>query len=425
MNIFLLCNNRKWTLKSDKEHTIGNSEDCDVPILDTESETNYQFKLGFDSEVNAWYVDSLGNRKILIGSLPFERTAIRYQTTIIAPNSTVFTVMPEIAQKKGAYTPPQVSSTAAVPIGSQVSPIFPTTNRGTYSQQPIFNQQPASAQSLQRPATSSISKQYDSASKTVDLGFKWFRISSPEDGVGIELKTYKLVQTYVADRTKVKRVCEKLHERVLESVREGKMGDAIERAFTYKKGLDDRRTFIRVLRDNMHGVRTTIFIRFLDYGDNLYIGLNVYVLGNLSLWKLFIKLAISGVVLLPLLTGALGLSVFLIPLLIVMWWKLFWRTAYEDGQFGLALRQEFPGDLGSDLFNIDDISMFSKSTLYLATDAIHKVFEEEGLPLESLDNYINQINNITNVNTEGGNIVNAAIGVANKIIGNQPTEIQS
>lgn len=38
--------------------------------------------------------------------------------------------------------------------------------------------------------------------RIVRLGFKWFKISSPDDGVGLELRGYRLLNTYDADRQK-------------------------------------------------------------------------------------------------------------------------------------------------------------------------------------------------------------------------------
>ena len=51
------------------------------------------------------------------------------------------------------------------------------------------------------------------------------------------------------------------------------------------------------------------------------------------------------------------------------------------------------------------------------TKTIRDVFEQEGLPLEALDNFIQQINNTVNVSTEGGAIsmVGSAIGAGNTI----------
>ena len=97
-----------------------------------------------------------------------------------------------------------------------------------------------------------------------------------------------------------------------------------------------------------------------------------------------------------------------------MWWKLVWRMIYER-KIGLAFLQEFPS-IGGGPFDHDDVFMFAKSTVHLAVNAIHEVFEEEDLPLKSLDDFRDNINYITNVNVNSGiiNMINSAIGNSNK-----------
>ena len=197
------------------------------------------------------------------------------------------------------------------------------------------------------------------------------------------------------------------------SVNDGTLGDAKTRPLIYRKnaGIDeDIRKYILITRDTMHGNRTTVLVRFLEYGENLYVGLDVYSLGQLSWLKLLKKVVITAVL--------MGLSFLLIPLFIIpiLWWKLVWRAIYEK-RIWLAVRQEFPGQIGGVPYDFDDVFMFSKSTVNLVTKTIREVFEEEGLPVEDLNTFIQQINNVTNVSTEGGAIsmIGSALGAGNKI----------
>lgn len=208
-------------------------------------------------------------------------------------------------------------------------------------------------------------------------------------------------------RQKVGRATEKLYERVLQKVNDGTLGEGVRIInFWYEKGGDSRK-IIRISSDTEHGVRTTIFVRFLGHGDNLYVALNAYVLGDLDIRRFLIKVFISSIL--------LAFSWMLIPLaiLILIWWKLVWRIRYE-GKVGLAFRQEFPGGIGNDLFNLDDIAMFSQSAVSLIVPTMKQVFEEEGLPTEQLEEYAARINNIT-VDTGGGNILGGAIGMNNQV----------
>jgi hypothetical protein len=251
--------------------------------------------------------------------------------------------------------------------------------------------------------------------KTISLGNKWFKIGSPEDGVGIEIPSFRLYQTYRLDRDRLAGICESLYDKVYQAVNEGSLGNARTRVVFYRKDtleLDDRRKYILVTRDTAHGIRTTIFIRFLSFGDNLYVGLDVYVLGGLNWLKFLLKLAFSLILIPWILLG--------IPLIviIVIWWKLFWRVQYE-GKFWLALRQEFPGKVESDSFDSDDTLMFSKTTLHMAIRVIRDVFQEEEIPLDSLDYYASSINNVSNISisTGGGafEMIGSALGNANSV----------
>jgi hypothetical protein len=60
--------------------------------------------------------------------------------------------------------------------------------------------------------------------------------------------------------------------------------------------------------------------------------------------------------------------------------------------------------------------MFAKSTVHLAVMTIRDVFSEESLPIDSLDSFIQSINNIT-IDTGGGalNMIGSAIGIGNKV----------
>ena len=175
---------------------------------------------------------------------------------------------------------------------------------------------------------------------------------------------------------------------------------------------EDIRKYLLVTRDTIHGNRTTVFMRFLEYGDNLYLGLDVYSLGRIN-WLWF-----SGRVLLTLIMFPFIWA--LIPALVIgfLWWKIVWRMLYER-KIWLALRQEHPGKIGIGPFDYDDVVMFSKSTLHLAVMAIRDVFDEEGLPIESLDYFIQQINtgDSYSFDTGGGSLsmANVALGKGNKI----------
>lgn len=272
---------------------------------------------------------------------------------------------------------------------------------------------------------------------TQEIQLEEFGLNAPTDGAGIELPSFSLYQTYYVDRSKLQQVCQKLYDRVFTEVKKGSLGNAKARLLTYSKN-NDKRTYIVVTRDTIYQTRTTIFIRFLSYGDNLYIGLDTYVIGKLNwvaliltiLWKflVFIIILIANKGVEPYVFNYLNWSEFIIKniwdlfIYIIIFAGVFFpgiklikRIIYERN-IGLALRQEFPGIIGLGPFDTDDIMMFAKSTLHTAVISVRHVFKEEGLPVESLDLFAENINNIT-ISTGGGllNMAGSIIGIKNKM----------
>jgi hypothetical protein len=86
----------------------------------------------------------------------------------------------------------------------------------------------------------------------------------------------------------------------------------------------------------------------------------------------------------------------------------------------LAIRQEHPGKIGFGPFDSDDVIMFSKCTVHLAVTTVRDVFKEFDLPVDSLDEFIVGINNITidnsiKVDNRGGSIAHSAVGSSNTL----------
>jgi hypothetical protein len=246
-----------------------------------------------------------------------------------------------------------------------------------------------------------------SKQRVVNVG-GFFNLNQPSDGSGIELSYYCLYQTYRIERAQVERICNKLYEAVFTEIDKGRLADARVRLTGYRENIrNEQRTYIVVTRETICKTRTTIYMRFLSYGDNLYVGIDTYVLGKVNWGALLFRIIFSSLfVVIPI----------LLPLLFFLWQKLVRRIRIEENII-LALRQEFPGSLRNGPFDLDDVLMFVKSTLHTAVDSVRQVFEEEGIPLESLDEFARNINNNINISTQGGTLsmVGSMIGMGNKI----------
>lgn len=369
----------EYTLKPFREYIVG-SEDgrCNI-LVGLIAPGNIGFR--YESDEDRWFVDNLAvDKVVLINGQPVTSYAITSETRIKIDDSTMLVASPSMF----------VHSSSAVRLRSGDRGLT-----GEYSSPKSF----AGSNRPQNPA------------QQVDLGWKRFKIGSPEDGVGLRLNRFNLHQTYSVESSKIELVCDKLYERVYQSVKGGTLGDAKARFLRFRKK-EDSRTYILVVRETIHGNRTTAFIRFFGYGDNLYLGFDVYTLGDLEWWGL------RGVLARVILTAILlmgFLTIFPLFIIVIIWWKLIWRTFYE-GNLGLAFRQEFPGAIGGGPFDYDDVIMFAKSAAHLSVTKIRDVFEEEGLPVDSLDLFIQNINNSSfSIDTGGGSInaIGSNIGFGN------------
>ena len=162
-----------------------------------------------------------------------------------------------------------------------------------------------------------------------------------------------------------------------------------------------------ITHDTLYGARTTVFIRFLSYGDNLYLALDTYVLGKPEWESLVKRVLISALISLPIITA---------PFVILLWLKMIQRVNNESNLM-LALRQEFPGGIVEGPFDLDDILMFAKSTIQKSITAVVDIFIEEEISIEALGKYAVTVNNVTvnNTNSGGGtfNMSGATTGVNN------------
>ncbi|MFK8185251.1 MAG: FHA domain-containing protein [Phormidesmis sp.] len=418
---------QNYELIPGRRYIAGSDKDCSLPLPDSSDVSTHHIEFNFSSNEGVWQLKEISqkNNVLVNGISLFQYRPVTYyqinsQTRIDIGREISLVAIPSGIEASTTYN--DAPSTTEQPSAlARESERVATQRLGGVS---TVLQDSAPKGSQDRVESSSIARGFDSLSwqnigtpSIIKLGFSWFKAGAPADGVGLKIRAFDLQHTYRLDQKEnnIDSICEKLYVRVYQAVSEGRLGDSKVRPVIYAKDTakaPDRRRYILITRDTVHGNRSTVFVRFIEFGENLYVGLDVYTLGDVSWFKVLKKGAITAALffLSPL---TLFLSLFSIP---IIWWKLFWRISYEKNVM-LAIRQEFPGTIGGGPFDYDDVFMFSKSTVSLIVKTVRNVFEEEKLPLESLDAFIQQINNVTQINTEGGAIsmVNSAVGTDNKV----------
>lgn len=283
----------------------------------------------------------------------------------------------------------------------------------------------------------------------VSLG-RFPKLTDPSDGAGIELPGFKLYHSYRVGKDRVNSLCNKLYEHVFSQITAGSLGEARARLIKYvdSDGEQTRiegdyryeRTYIVISRDTPRSTRATAFIRFHSFGDHLYLGLDSYALGGVR-WSTVIKRIFVTIVLYILCNrlvntvrsatafGAFGSSgqsdpsfflwLIFFAFLTYFWWELIRRLLQNEGKPIFSLRQAFVKPADSGTFNSDDVVMFLKPTLHTAVLAVREVLADENLPVETLDDFAKNINNINNISIEtGGGLLQmfgSAIGIGVKM----------
>jgi hypothetical protein len=368
---------KTYTLKPLRDYILGSGEEFDIPLsIDVGQSIDY-LKLSYNQDEKVWYVyeTNSGSCMAVDGKL-MHKSSIERETNICLADRYFLILTPH----------PDVQD-------HQLMSLKPL-NQFSHNAFNIDN----------------------TAIPIVQLGWKWFKIASPSDGVGIRLPAFDLNQTYAVNRDRLHDLCKLLYQKVYESVSNGKLQDAKVRLIKYSKSSllqADTRPYLVITRDTIHGNRTTVFMRFHEFGDNLYVGLDVYSLGGVK-WLTFLLRVGATLALLP----SMLLVIPILPI-VALWWKIFWRFKYER-KLWLAIRQEHPGRIGFGPFDSDDVIMFSKCTVHLAVTTVRDVFKESGLPVDSLDEFILSINNISidnsfKVDNRGGTISHSAVGIGSTL----------
>lgn len=272
----------------------------------------------------------------------------------------------------------------------------------------------------------------------------FFDRSDPAASIGIELSGFSLYYLYSdLGIEKVKKVQQELYNRVYSKIDEKvKSSDIIDVSYNIYQYVDNQhqhkegaRDYLEVVRETPRGTRATVLARFLTYGDDLFLSVSSYVMGEQDNGKFLQRVLFSLPLLLllscPLLwlfpstinsfqpgvpTGETiqqtlsfmlcSLVFCLIPvaLLLVLLWVDVIRGFSLHRSLGLSIRQAFNTVPQTDTFNVDDIFMFYKSVIPTILYTIREVFNENEIDTKTLDEFITSVNNVTNISQTVNNI---------------------
>lgn len=271
-------------------------------------------------------------------------------------------------------------------------------------------------------------------------------IHDPTDFAGIRQSSFSIARTYVVGKEQLPETCDDLYTHVINKLNSEAVGKISLRTTDYldslQRGKEAPRRYIVIESNTNRGTRSSIFIRFLPFGDNLYVGIESYVLGTIDWFNLAIRIFITFI---PIMVIFLYISItvavnsftsqfnqfgerqssglgsgFLCCLIpAILFFLLLWidvlRAFNQHGNLALALRQNISKSPNNQSFNNDDVLMFFKSSLPLVIFSVREVFDKHKLPIKSLEDFATNVNNVVNISTGGGclSIIGSAIGGRN------------
>ena len=423
LRVLLESTGQSWTLQPNREYLMGTSPDCDIMVTPIDNSIAY-IKFKFDNIGSFWHVENLQKSDFttLLNTQTLTRSIIQAQSQLKVVGQSIV-LLPEMANNPQPVYTQQRDASSLDPIVDKVAEyakiglanankLVESARETTYE----VNERSSDHNQINKL---SISQQGGVRQGERVITLSRSGISSPTDGIGINLADYSLNTTMQISRTETTRICGELYTHVIKKINGGSLGNARGRIITYKVNLysgEDLRDYIIANHTTLDKTRTTILIRFLESGDNLYLGLDAYVLGQLNQLKFFgyifmtiiVPLFVSNTLANILNMSSMVIFPFWVLITLFMWRKVITRYRYE-GDLGVALRQEFPGKIKSSEFGSDDIIIFIKTTLYAAVSSIREVLQDKELPIESLDTFLEKVTggSTVNITNSGSGTVNA------------------
>lgn len=273
-----------------------------------------------------------------------------------------------------------------------------------------------------------------------------YDIRDPLEFAGIRQNRFCISFTYEVGKKMLPQICDELYSEVVKRAQEESVSKVSIEVNDYldasQQGKEQPRRYIVISRETNRSTRCGIFVRFLPFGDHLYIGVDSYVLGAIDWIALVVRLILTLIPLFILFSYLsfvnfinsfsspfssspfssrsssgldAGLFCCFIPLLlfVVLLWVDTIKAFRQHGNLWLALRQSASLLPSGHSFDVDDTLMFFKSALPLIIFSVRAVLQKYNIPIKSIDDTIIQnINNTVTISSGGGilSIVGSIIG---------------
>lgn len=277
-------------------------------------------------------------------------------------------------------------------------------------------------------------------------------LNDPEEFLGTWQKQFSESFVYVVPRDKVEQVHDEILQSLINKLGSGSLGNCTFRRIDYLdrayRSIEKPRNYILIEKETVRGTHLTVSLKVITMGDNLYVSIDSYSLGRIAFMPLLVRVLITLLVPLllfipvllllsrlggqvapietryspdlaiPLIYSDPGILCLIVPLLLffLLAWNRVIRAWSRHRNLILALRQAFLGPINTHSFDIDETIMFFKSALPLVTYSIHNVLEKYDLPIKNLEQFSQNIMNVTTISNGSGNIsfIDSIFGNHNK-----------
>jgi hypothetical protein len=265
---------------------------------------------------------------------------------------------------------------------------------------------------------------------TKNFNRDYFDFRDPLENAGYLLANNNFSDSYPIGDKPMWEIINKLYGSVFQKIRADAMlsSETIveDVAFRDVRAIrEDPRRYLVIRRETNRDTHIAAYATFLPFGDHLYFSVRVILLGPTNWWKVIVSF-IPFLMFFPSFL-ALG-SITILPLaLLLFFYAILYRTIIASLRHGdpfpLALRKRFNKRDKLSTFNSDDIFMFYKSTVPMILRTIQEVFEEYGIPVTVIQDYLKMVSISTNINVERGGAFNTIGNFVAGIDNNSKTTI--